>query len=225
MKDLLEIIKQAGTLPTPTLFFFGVCVIAYLAYFSWKNHFSESVTLEKQKRKLELIKLALEIEALRKQYPSSETTLANEPIDNVFGLVRESKNVKVLSSFKSFSKHPFKWLIGILTQRPKWLAYSITSGLTASVYPVVIICYTLLHLPPNTSALTLHTVFMIQLGLCAVTVILGAILGTIVAAIFKLYDIPLALMNGLILGYVFFQLSAVTFNLIVQLHLVFLNAH
>jgi hypothetical protein len=220
VKDLLEILKQASGLPTQTLIWFAVCAGAYIGYFAWKNHFSETNLLEKQKRKLEIIKLALEIEALRKQFPAVTSSFVSEPLENVLGTVPESKSGKIWETFKSFARHPLKWILKILTQRPKWLRYFVAGGLAALVFPLVVICYTLLHLPPNTSATTLHTVLTIQLGFLVVAVISGAIIG----AVFNLRDMVLALVYGLGTGMAMFQLSASLFGLLLKLWAVFRNA-
>ena len=220
MKDLLEILKQASELRTPTLILFVVLAGLYVGYFIWKNHLSESNLLEKQKRKLEIIKLALEIEVLRKQFPAVASSFVSEPLENVLGTVPDPKSAKFLVVFKSFTKHPLKWIFTILTQRPKWLLYFIAGGVAALVFPLVFISYTLLHLPPNTSAATMKTVLAIQLGFLVVSVITGAI----IAAVFNLKDMVSALFYGLYTGVVMFQLSAALFGLLLKLWAVFRNA-
>ena len=198
-----------------------MCVAAYLLYFTWKNHLSETTILEKQKRKLEIIKLALEIEVLRKQNPSTETTLANEPVNNIFKATQEQKSSEGLATFKSIAKHPLNWIASVLTQRPKWLRYFFAGGFSSSVYPLGISCYTLLHLPANTSAESLHLLAVILLVYLVVSVFLSAIL----VAIFNLDDIGFALLSGLAMGFVAFQLCAMIFGIFLHLRLVFLNAH
>jgi hypothetical protein len=222
MKDLLDILQNANSLPTPTLYFFVIVVVLYFSCLWWKSYLSDTAIIKRQKQKLELIKLGLEIEELRQKLPSSEEEFAKDnTLHAVFELLHESKKNKIKATLEAFTFNPFKFLMGLSSHRPKWLRCFLMGGLMASVYPIVIICYTLLHLPPNTSAETLHAVFWIQLGFLAFTVVAGAI----IAATFSFGSLLAACFMGCVSGIALFQLAGGLFILINNLRLVFLNAH
>jgi hypothetical protein len=222
MKDLLEILQNVNTLPTTMLSMLVVAVVFYFCFLWWKNYLSESSIIENQKKKLKLIKLGLEIEKLKKETCSSDVAFANDSrLKEIFESCHVSKKNKFQTALEAFAHRPFTFLKGLFVVRPKWLRYFFAGGFTSCAYPVFVICYTVLHLPPNTSAETLYAVVWIQLGFLAFAVVIGAIL----AAIFNLGELLWSCLLGLSSGFVLFQLAAALFTLITKIWAVFRNAH
>jgi hypothetical protein len=225
MKDTLDIIEHAGTLSWPWLITLLTCVFVYFLYFIWKNHLSENTRLETKKRRLELLKLALEIEELRKQNPEPSSCFAKQPIDELLEMETQLKSREIYNRLKTIVTHPLRWFFDFFTGNKKWMPPFFMATVTAAVWPAFIACHTLLHLPPNLSAATISSVLLILLGMLASTIILSAFCCAVVATILKVYGTLTTLLNGFAFGMAIFQLEGLLLLLFLRLSQVFVNAH
>jgi len=208
MKELLDTVQKANTLPKPTLIVIGILLLSWFGHFIWKSYLCESVSLEKEKKRLEIIKLTIEVEQLAGKSDSVKPTavLKESPSSKLY----LPRHLKKPSDLKAKAK-------------PKWRRAFLTGGLTASLFPAAMMCYTILHLPPGTGAATLHSAVLIQSGFLAICVVIGALAVALLSRDFP--DLPFEFMIGSIVGCAVFPLLSMLFGLIYRMWAVFVNVH
>jgi hypothetical protein len=201
MKEFLEIVFNAKTLSMQTEGLIVVAFIVWVVYSLWKTHWSESAALEKQKCRLEVTKLSIEVAAARKQHPDFMTDDRYAAPD---AILQRAKAIKAVSK----------------TKKTKWAHALLVGGISAAAFPVTVILYTLLHLPPGTSLATIGVVALIQ-G-CFMVVSVAA--GTVFNATLRDGDLILEIIFGVCVGAAFFIISSGIFTLFLKIYVVFRNA-
>lgn len=211
MKEALETLDRIRQLPLSTLLEFGGFLALYFTYTLWKAYLSEKAKLEIQRQRLDVLKLGLEIEALKVSTPRS--TLATT-IDCILRDIRQQFERPKSTGF-SLQWGVWQWRF---RDQVKTLLIAASGALSSCIIYMVAV---LAQIPQGTAADSLRAIVVFQVLITSMCMVLPGI----ACLVFKIRTLSTVFITGAVGAFLIIPVAAWLFSVFLRIWLLFLNAH